>query len=38
VPPVHVETLWHHRASPNAAHQWLRAQIRAAAQAALPVG
>jgi DNA-binding transcriptional LysR family regulator len=35
VPPVHVETVWHHRASPNPAHQWLRVQLQAAAQAAL---
>jgi DNA-binding transcriptional LysR family regulator len=34
MPLVHVDALWHHRKTPNAAHQWLRAAVLGAAQAA----
>jgi DNA-binding transcriptional LysR family regulator len=35
--PVHVEMLWHLRHDTDPAHAWLRAQVRAAAQALPPV-
>ena len=35
MPLVHVEALWHHRKTPSAAHQWLRASVLSAAQQAL---
>jgi DNA-binding transcriptional LysR family regulator len=35
MPLVHVEALWHHRKTPNAAHQWLRTSVLRAAQQAL---
>lgn len=34
VPPVHVEALWHERQQEQPAHQWLRQQLHAVAQAA----
>ncbi len=34
MPLVHVDTLWHHRKTPNAAHQWLREAVVNAARAA----
>ncbi len=35
MPLVHVDALWHHRKTPHAAHQWLRASVLRSAQAAL---
>ena len=35
MPLVHVDALWHHRKTASAAHQWLRASVLQAAQAAL---
>jgi DNA-binding transcriptional LysR family regulator len=35
MPVVHVDALWHHRKTASAAHQWLRASVLQAAQAAL---
>jgi DNA-binding transcriptional LysR family regulator len=34
MPLVHVDALWHHRTTPLAAHQWLRAAVLGAARAA----
>jgi DNA-binding transcriptional LysR family regulator len=34
---VHVDSLWHHRNTPQAAHMWLRSQVQNAAQLAFKV-
>lgn len=36
VPTVHVDTLWHRRHQPSAAHQWLRESVRRASARQVP--
>src|SRR4051812_1041628 len=37
-PPVHVESLWHHRQAQRSDHAWLRLAVAAAAQKVFPRG